>query len=477
MKKIISLFAVLCLVLGMVATMAVSVSAANATLTITSVDDWMNLLSGKTVTDKDIKVTADVLDFTGKTLVPVQKFRGTFDGQGVVIKNANVVTTGETGLFNCLEGEATFKNFAVTDSTFQGKEWVGTVVCCTNGNATLENIYVSDTVKVIAAKNGNNSYAGGFIGGCAGKADNISISISNCVFAGTVTAEGQYVGGFIGNAYNAVNVTIANSMMLGKVPADRNSSRGFIGNAAEDEDTITMTNCIYAGGSAGVDYKDHPFFNYFATANVTNCYTISTKADGSVYNSVKYTDENSGVSLVGLMDLVGTNASVTVDGFTKRENDIMLPTALVNEIGSGIPSTAEKYLAKYIVTWMNGDTVLDTEEYEMGQTPTYKGETPTMAEDDTYTYTFDKWSPEIVAVTGDVIYKAEFFKTRKGVEAEEETDETEAPETKAPETTASETTAPAEEEGGCGSVIGTGAVALVAMIGASVAFVAKKKED
>ena len=129
---------------------------------------------------------------------------------------------------------------------------------------------------------------------------------------------------------------------------------------------------------------------------------------------------------------------------------------------------------------MNGDIVLASDEYKVGDTPEYKGETPTKAEDETYTYTFDKWSPTVTAVTGDVIYKAEFFKTRKSTgEAEDPTNEAE--DDFAPVTTgqneAEVTEAPKTEEGGCGSVIGVGAVALVAMIGASAAFVAKKKED
>ena len=123
-KKLLSLLLVLSMMLGMVAVMPITIGAAD-TITITSVDDWMDMLSGKTATNKNIVVTADVLDFAGKTVVPVKDFSGTFDGQGVVIKNLTIVgddsTGNEAGLFNCCAGAATFKNFVMTDSMIQGK--------------------------------------------------------------------------------------------------------------------------------------------------------------------------------------------------------------------------------------------------------------------------------------------------------------------------------------------------------------------
>ena len=480
MKKIISVLVVLCMMIGIISVLPMQASAA-ATVTITSVDDWMNQLSGKSAKNCNINVTADVLDFEGKTVKPVKDFNGTFDGNGVVIKNLIIDNTGdEVGLFKCTTGPTTFKNFSIVASTFIGKEWCGAVACCTSGDVTAQNIYVGEDVTIKASKQGNNSYAGGLFGGFAGTTANVTID--SCVFAGTVTAEGQYNGGFVGNTHKATNVTITNSLMLGKVPAERNSSRGFIGNSAADEDTITMTNCIYAGGVATVDYKDHPFFNYVATANVTNCYTISAKADGTVYNSVKYTDENSGVSLITVMDIVGKNSAVTVDGFTKRANDIMMPTALVAALGDAIPSTSEKYVSKYTVTWKNDDgTVLATEEYKMGETPSYKGETPTKADDDTYTYTFSKWSPAIAPVMSDTTYTADFYSTRKNLDMGEDNEaednfDTKAPETKAPATDTAAADTAAEKKSGCGGIIGGSAVALVAVLGIGVVSF-KKKED
>ncbi|MCR5696185.1 MAG: BspA family leucine-rich repeat surface protein [Marinilabiliaceae bacterium] len=67
----------------------------------------------------------------------------------------------------------------------------------------------------------------------------------------------------------------------------------------------------------------------------------------------------------------------------------------------------------YTITWKNEDgTVLETDEnVACGSTPNYDGETPTKAATAQYTYTFDKWSPEIEEVSGDATYTATYKST------------------------------------------------------------------
>ena len=68
---------------------------------------------------------------------------------------------------------------------------------------------------------------------------------------------------------------------------------------------------------------------------------------------------------------------------------------------------------KYTVTWKNWDgTVLKTDKgVEYGSTPKYDGSTPTRPASGRYTYTFDTWTPEIVAVTKDAVYTATYKST------------------------------------------------------------------
>ncbi|MCQ2743114.1 MAG: InlB B-repeat-containing protein, partial [Bacilli bacterium] len=63
----------------------------------------------------------------------------------------------------------------------------------------------------------------------------------------------------------------------------------------------------------------------------------------------------------------------------------------------------------YTVTWVNYDgTTLEIDNANYGEMPSYDGATPTRVRDCSYIYTFNGWSPNIVAVTNDQIYVATY---------------------------------------------------------------------
>ena len=69
-------------------------------------------------------------------------------------------------------------------------------------------------------------------------------------------------------------------------------------------------------------------------------------------------------------------------------------------------------LRSYTITWMNGDTILETDEdVPYGETPEYNGATPEKEPDDEFSYTFDGWDSVISAVDGDKTYKAKYSTT------------------------------------------------------------------
>ncbi len=66
------------------------------------------------------------------------------------------------------------------------------------------------------------------------------------------------------------------------------------------------------------------------------------------------------------------------------------------------------------ITFVDEDgTVLQETEVAAGRTPEYTGDTPTKKEDKNYTYTFDKWDPEITEVTEDATYTATYTRKKK----------------------------------------------------------------
>ena len=321
---------------------------------IRNAEDWLVFadLSKKSdyqnFSGKYVALDADI-DFEGVGVSPITNFAGTFDGKGHTIRNLSMSGGGDVALFCASHG--TYQNLLITDSSFTCTgNWVAPLLCCTNADTVVNNIYVSETVTVSVTGTQGNSYASGLIGGGAGSTE--SIEINGCVFAGTVSATGKHNGGLLGSAYKATSVTIKNSIVMGKVPAqgdEVDGSCGFVGNCCKYADKtpvltkITMENCIYAGGAEDDYYFNRPFFLHANEAEVTNCYTIAVNSNGKVYNDVAYTDENSGVTKFdNIKDLVGISAAITVDGFTKRDGDVMVPNGVASFAPSWyVPPTLE----------------------------------------------------------------------------------------------------------------------------------------
>lgn len=86
-------------------------------------------------------------------------------------------------------------------------------------------------------------------------------------------------------------------------------------------------------------------------------------------------------------------------------------TPTVDKVTGDVTYTAtyKSETNQYAITWRNADgTVLRTDKIDYGVTPSYSGETPTKTGDAEYSYIFKGWSPELVPVTGDAVYTAQF---------------------------------------------------------------------
>ncbi len=105
-----------------------------------------------------------------------------------------------------------------------------------------------------------------------------------------------------------------------------------------------------------------------------------------------------------------TPTKTATDEFTYTFNNTWSPE--VDDVTKDVTYTAQfdSVTNKYKVTWVDGDgKILKTNEVEYGKKPVYEGDTPTKTATAQFTYTFNnKWSPEIVAVTKDATYTAQF---------------------------------------------------------------------
>lgn len=65
----------------------------------------------------------------------------------------------------------------------------------------------------------------------------------------------------------------------------------------------------------------------------------------------------------------------------------------------------------YNVTWKNGEATLKVDELQYGTTPVYEGEEPEKASTEALSFVFSGWSPDIVPVSEDATYYAQFEST------------------------------------------------------------------
>ncbi len=137
--------------------------------------------------------------------------------------------------------------------------------------------------------------------------------------------------------------------------------------------------------------------------SVLNKYTISWDTDGDGNVDETTTAKHGTTPSYGKTP---TKAATDEHSFTFAGWN---PTPVAATQNTTYTAKFDSAVNKYTVTWKNGETVLEKDEnVEYGTKPSYDGATPTKAATAQYTYTFDGWDKDVVAVTGDVTYNAQF---------------------------------------------------------------------
>ena len=315
----------------------VSVKAAEEVVldnTIDSVKEFIAFANavngGKSYAGETVVLGAD-LDLAGVTWTPIGTdkniFKGTFDGNGKVIKNLSVLMAGKSnvGLFGVThDGE--IKNVTVENAKVAGRLNVGVVsgtpytskytnvtvkghvevdgmayvggVGGKNAYADWNNITVNvdaeSYVNANSVENGNayRTYVGGVVGFNGEGAHTFSNITSNInVFGSTCDVGGAFGIAHYNNKFENVTVTGNVEVYASKEAADADEMGGIAGVWHNENGTsVTFTNCTFNGkltANVGADLSN----NTIAGAAYSNTGNGTLVIDGKAYVAVNTADE------------------------------------------------------------------------------------------------------------------------------------------------------------------------------------------
>ena len=201
---------------------------------------WFAATDGKT----SAKLTADI-DLAAYDWTPLNKFYGTFDGDGHMVKNL-YINRGSypLGIFGYVKTGAAVKNLGVSGDvtcTASSNAQAGGIAGYLESNAAIENCYSS--VNVTSKK-----HAGGIVGYTAGGA-----IITNCYGSGNITTTSKnecYLGGICGSSYSNTNgATLTNCYSIGDVTGTSGAA-SYLGGLSPDKTAAHyVDNCFYLDGT------------------------------------------------------------------------------------------------------------------------------------------------------------------------------------------------------------------------------------
>jgi len=286
---------------------------------ISAVSDWQELMATPADWASHFVLTSDI-DLNGVSITPIApdtntrsgfqgtKFTGVFDGNGYVIRNADVNMPGSdyVGLFGYLRWRGQIKNLGIEDASIFGKSYVGGLVGY-NYDGPITNSYLTgsvsgaDYVGGVVGLNGSgaisNCYLTGsvsgtdYVGGVVGLNGSGAISncyaIGNCYSSGTASGTGAYVGGLVGGNSG----TISDSYSGSSVGGEQHHVGGLVGHNAYG----TISDSCSDGSVRGTDLAVGGLVGGNWSGVVANCYSNGSVSGNSVGGLVGLNVDNSDI--------------------------------------------------------------------------------------------------------------------------------------------------------------------------------------
>ena len=376
MKKLISLFTVISLVLSMVVISAfaawdgTTVATAFASGTGTEADPFViatpeqlaflaqSVKAGEDYEGKFVVLSADI-DLGGKEWLPIGlykyentsdndfPFKGSFDGKGYTVSNF-VITAGNNtvyaGLFAYVTGDAVIKNVNIAKANVTGKNYAGVLVgkfagkelsgivvgedCSASGTASIGGVagrivgaeakYLVNHASVNGTKADSSTFAGGITGTVGGGA-----TLSYSANYGNVTNIGAFTGGISGiTGGDSGTGTLDNVVNYGEVNFAFESDKAwFVGGIA---------GCF--GRDSGVEYNNSNLYNLGkVSANAGNTTAYVGEIVGQSRKGIININKAYSIDIEG-KELVGTNSGTlnSTDVVSKTEAEIKALTAAID---------------------------------------------------------------------------------------------------------------------------------------------------
>lgn len=270
---------------------------------------WFAATDGKT----SAKLTADI-DLAGFDWTPLNKFYGTFDGDGHMVKNLYINSASyPLGLFGYLKTGAKVTNLGVTGNvtcTAKSNAQAGGIAGYVDANAAIENCY--SAVNVTSAKHG---------GGIAGYT-NAGSNITNCYASGNITTTSKnecYLGGICGSSYSNTNgATLTNCYSIGDVTGTSGAA-SYLGGLSPDKTAAHyVDNCFYLDGTVS---KESPKYGVtgLGIAKTVDEMKAAIKANNNPFNPQMLAD-----LAVRAQEIADKAAAKAVDNLIDAIGDVTL---------------------------------------------------------------------------------------------------------------------------------------------------------
>ena len=321
------------------------------TYTINSAEGWgmfcdtLTLKPSGYFTGKTVKLGANI-SITQSAGSDDHRFMGTFDGQEHTL-DVNITDTGEQGTapFRFISN-ATIRNLHVTGTVTGTTHAAGLVGKASAGTILIENCLVEANVNSTV---GNNRHCGGIVGHGFGGNNPVDLTLRNCVYAGTITCDKNYIGGLQGWS---------------------------------DGNTLTLENCLFAGSYQGTEAGTatfHPIalHNTGSATNLTATNVFAAVAPTATNANFIAADGTKATGRTSAPDNLGTQgATYSFMDMTVYENGL-----LYNGLYYVAPTLSTDNSGAYLINneddWTNFCDAL----YDNGTWNRFSGQTVKLAND------------------------------------------------------------------------------------------------